>query len=390
MFPDLNQHSLPLLILVMQGLIFVVLLLSRYFKKRNVSDLYLALILLLTCYFQICYTVGFMGWYNTFRNTKINYFLINIGLALAPLIYLYVKSITQSNFKFKKNYWWFFAPVGLVIVYRLFIFTYDALQPGFSETQNGILKIEWDERYVQSFLWFIETPWMLLFLAYTFQLFFQYRRKIKNYFSNTFRLELNWILSFLILFSLSFIYGNVQDIISVLHTELHYVQRWWLNLFMALITLYVGIRGYFTDTTKLNKLSFSFHPTQIAIPETDEINEEKSLNTEDLKALTQAMEVDKAYLNPELNLQDLANLLGMTRAQLSELINSGFHQNFNDFVNSYRVEAFKTMLKNNRQEQLSLLGIAHECGFNSKATFNRVFKKLTHHSPTEYLKSQLN
>ena len=67
-----------------------------------------------------------------------------------------------------------------------------------------------------------------------------------------------------------------------------------------------------------------------------------------------------------------------------------FGKNFNDFVNAYRVEAFKAMLKENKHEQLSLLGIAQECGFNSKATFNRVFKKLTNTSPTEYLKSSPN
>lgn len=390
MFPDFNQHSLPLLILVVQGLLFAGLLLSRYVRKKNPSDLFLGLILLLTCYFQTCYTVGFMGWYNEFRTTKINYFLINIGIALAPLIYLYVKSITQSNFSFKKKYRWFFVPTLLVVLYRLFIFTYDALQPGFHETQNGVLKIELDERYVQSIMWFFETPWMLLFLAFTFQLFFDYRKKIKNYFSNTYKLELNWILSFLVLFALSFLYGTVQDIISELYTELHYVQRWWLNLFMALITLYVGIRGYFTDTTKLNKLDFSFSPNVNAIPETDSSNEKNSVDPADIETVQFLMENDKAYLNPELNLQDLAKMAKMTRAQLSEVINSGFHQNFNDFVNSYRVNAFKEMLKNNKQEQLSLLGIAHECGFNSKATFNRVFKKITNYSPSEYLKTQLN
>jgi AraC-like DNA-binding protein len=78
----------------------------------------------------------------------------------------------------------------------------------------------------------------------------------------------------------------------------------------------------------------------------------------------------------------------MSRAQLSEVINVGFHKNFNDFVNMYRVEAFKRMLLEDRQKQLSLLGMAFECGFNSKATFNRVFKKLTSTSPTEYLHSQ--
>ncbi|RNC87194.1 MAG: AraC family transcriptional regulator [Winogradskyella sp.] len=331
-----------------------------------------------------------MGWYNEFRTTKINYFLINIAVALAPMIYLYVKSITTSNFKFKKKYWWHFSLAIGYVVYRLSIFTYDALQPGFNETQNGYLKINLDETYVQTIMAYIEPPFMLVYLAFTFQLFYNYRKKIQQYFSNTYKLELNWILMFLILFSVLFFYGTVQEIIGSRFIDLGYQDRWWLNLLTAIVTLFVGIKGYFTDTTKLNTLDFSFSPKTIGIPEAQDGMEEKSISEDDIKIVAHLMENEKAYLNPELNLSDLAKLANMTRGQLSETINSGFNKNFNDFVNGYRVEAFKTMLKENKQQQLSLLGIAQECGFNSKATFNRVFKKLTSFSPTEYLKSQLN
>ncbi|MEX0291269.1 MAG: helix-turn-helix domain-containing protein, partial [Flavobacteriaceae bacterium] len=61
---------------------------------------------------------------------------------------------------------------------------------------------------------------------------------------------------------------------------------------------------------------------------------------------------------------------------------------FNDFVNEYRVQAVKDMLHSGKQQKLSLLGIAHECGFNSKATFNRAFRKLSGTSPSEFLKSR--
>lgn len=392
MFPDFNKWSLPLLILVLQGLIFVVLLFQRYHKKGNISDLFLGLILLLTCYSQICYTVGFMGWYNEFRTTKINYFLINIGIALAPLIFLYVKSITTSNFKFKKSYWWHFSLALVVILYRFGIYTYDALQPGFSDVQNGILKLQLDETYIQSILAYIEAPFMLIYLAFTFQLFYNYRKKIIQYFSNIYKLELNWILSFLILFSIIFLYSTIQDIIGSQFISLDYNERWWLSLLTAMVTLYVGVKGYFTDTNKLNKLNFTFSPKTIGIPEISNQfeEEEKSISNSDIETVRQLMETEKAYLNPELNLSDLAKMANMTRGQLSEIINTSFNKNFNDFVNAYRVEAFKGMLKENKHEQLSLLGIAQECGFNSKATFNRVFKKLTSYSPTEYLKTQLN
>ena len=139
---------------------------------------------------------------------------MNTAYALGPMIYLYVKSITTSNFKFKKVYWWHFSLAIVFVVYRFSIYSYDLLQPGFHETQNGYLKIHLDEEYIQKISRFIETPFMLLYLAFTFQLFYNYRKKIKQYFSNTYKLELNWILSFLVLYSLSFLYGTIQDLIG--------------------------------------------------------------------------------------------------------------------------------------------------------------------------------
>ena len=391
MFPDYNRWSLPLLILVFQGLIFVVLLFIRYLKKRNLSELFLALILFLTCYSQTCYTIGFMDWYDTFKTTKINYFLINTGIAIGPLIYLYVKSVTTSNFKFKKHYWLHFLFFFIVIIYKISIYTYDASQNGFNEVQNGFLKLNLDEVYISPILGVLSPAFILVYLAFTFQLFYSYRKKIIQFFSNTYALELNWILSFLILFSLAFLYGIIQDFIGSYFVNLNYMERWWLNLFVAIITLYVGVKGYFTDTTKLNTLDFTFSPKAIGIPDsTDSITENKSIPEIQINNIKLLMETNKPYLNPDLNLSELAQLANLSRGQLSETINSGFNKNFNDFINAYRVEAFKKMIQENKQEQLSLLGIAQDCGFNSKATFNRVFKKLTSLSPTQYLQTQVN
>jgi hypothetical protein len=79
---------------------------------------------------------------------------------------------------------------------------------------------------------------MLLYLAFTFQLFYNYRKRITAYFSNTYKLELNWILSFLIAFTALFLYSSLQDIIGSLIIELNYEQRWWLNIFMAIVVLF--------------------------------------------------------------------------------------------------------------------------------------------------------
>ena len=96
------------------------------------------------------------------------------------------------------------------------------------------------------------------------------------------------------------------------------------------------------------------------------------------------MDEDKPYLNPDLTLSELAKQLGISSNLLSQVINTCFGRNFNDFVNGYRVEAIKEKLQAGEQKTKSFLGIAFDCGFNSKATFNRTFKKFTQLSPSEF------
>jgi AraC-like DNA-binding protein len=103
-------------------------------------------------------------------------------------------------------------------------------------------------------------------------------------------------------------------------------------------------------------------------------------------ALAAYMESAQPWLDPELNLTSLAGQSGLNAVQLSYLINNAFGQNFNDFVNTYRVEAVKQKLEAPEFQHYSLLAIAFESGFNSKATFNRAFKKMTGNAPSRYQK----
>ena len=68
------------------------------------------------------------------------------------------------------------------------------------------------------------------------------------------------------------------------------------------------------------------------------------------------------------------------------MLNTSLNQNFYDFINTYRVSEVKRRLDEGEAENFSILGIAEECGFNSKASFNRVFKKITGTTPTGYMK----
>jgi len=286
---------------------------------------------------------------------------------------------------------WHFLPVVLYVIYRLFIFIYDSGQPGFSENQNGILMKRWAMGAVGSFTGFFNTIQQLLYLAFSLQLYFVYSKRIKNFFSNTFRLQLNWLRNFLFIYTFLFLYGALQDVVNISIVELTWIEKWWYQFFSALAVIYIGIKGFFTDTTTLNGLDFNrrenFPNNKIKDMTNLAMKGKASLPTEtERQRVMDYMISEKPYLDADLNITDLANSLKMSRSQLSETINLGFGKNFNDFINTYRVDAVKDMLSKNAQRKLSLLGIAYECGFNSKATFNRVFKKITGNSPTDYLK----
>lgn len=100
--------------------------------------------------------------------------------------------------------------------------------------------------------------------------------------------------------------------------------------------------------------------------------------------LNRHFDLSKSYLNPDLTLSQLAIEIGISSHLLSQVINEQFNLNFFDFVNQYRVEEFKQRIVNPNYENYSLLGIAFECGFNSKSAFNRIFKKATSLTPSQY------
>jgi AraC-like DNA-binding protein len=99
------------------------------------------------------------------------------------------------------------------------------------------------------------------------------------------------------------------------------------------------------------------------------------------------IQAEKLYQNPELTLTDLAKKLETTASVISKTINQGFQMNFNDCINNYRIKAVKKSFADGEDKKSTLLGIAFDSGFNSKATFNRAFKKNTGKTPKEFIET---
>lgn len=103
-----------------------------------------------------------------------------------------------------------------------------------------------------------------------------------------------------------------------------------------------------------------------------------------LDKMDRMMAEEKPYLDPQFNLQQLAGRLGLTPHRVSQLLNQFRGESFSDYVNRFRMEHFKRAVTDPANGHLSLLAIAFDSGFNSKAAFNAVFKKMTGMTPSEF------
>lgn len=100
------------------------------------------------------------------------------------------------------------------------------------------------------------------------------------------------------------------------------------------------------------------------------------------------MDAEKPYLNPDIKQSQIADKLNISVHLFSEILNVSFKQNFNNFINLYRVSEAKSLINNPKYDKYKILSIGYEAGFSSKTSFNRVFKKQVGCTPSEYQKKR--
>ncbi|MDD3722399.1 MAG: AraC family transcriptional regulator [Lutibacter sp.] len=158
------------------------------------------------------------------------------------------------------------------------------------------------------------------------------------------------------------------------------------GLFLSL-SVFVILIGYFGLKQKVI-FSADTENEQVFVEETKIKYASSRLTDTEAKLfvdkLNNLMIAAKPFLNPNLTLLELASELGISTHYLSQIINEKFNLNFFDYINQYRVEEVKTKINDPRFENYSLLGIAFDSGFNSKSAFNRIFKKFTKQTPSQY------
>ncbi len=182
--------------------------------------------------------------------------------------------------------------------------------------------------------------------------------------------------------------GSLQPIKTLIITKNRsYTIYWWIGIsVLSIIVILYILRKTVIKNRKLRKeqsqdKQFSenklkYQNTKI---EEHEINQIKEL-------MLKYYEEQKPYLNTDLKLDDVATAIQCPKIKVSQVLNQFLNTNFADFTNTYRINVFKEKSKEGLAQQYTLSALSKECGFSSRSSFFRSFKKITGQTPLEYLK----
>lgn len=214
-------------------------------------------------------------------------------------------------------------------------------------------------------------------------------KQIRLSFSNTENIDLHWLKVVLICMVFVSFVSVLMGLLSDYFNFISYEDG--DNLMYITLTVIIYYLGYYgikqkpvlsNDSPMAQIETIPTLKPKYATSSLKEVEKEELLHQ-----LTKYMVNEKPYLNENLTLKELANMLETTPNNLSQIINEKFKKNFYEFVNEYRINEVKCLLADPKYSYYSMLGIAFECGFNSKSTFNSVFKQFTGKTPTEFKKS---
>ena len=321
-------------------------------------------------------------------------------LLFAPFVYLYVLVCSREDQHFHWRDSLHFLPFLLTYVVMFpFLFGYSATEKAMIDQADYHSPYQW--LFTTSFVAFVTVSVVYIVLAY--QKINQYERVIGDNFGYNEGISLQWLRLLLIGFGLIFsvmIVGYIVQFLLEIEIGVN-IELIFLALFVLLIGLigFWGIRHQGIFSVEKQKpfiknlvLSDNFHRSDNIEPSSFSKTPEyrkSGLKAEDATSLHQQlltlMTAEKPYLEPKLSLAQLAEMLGVLPNHLSQIINQYEEKNFYDFVNSYRVEEFITLAKKDIDKNFNLLGLAYQAGFNSKSSFNQVFKKITGKTPSEFL-----
>ncbi len=376
----MSIYTTPLQFGYFFSLLICGLLMIRGFRNQRLSDRLLGWVMLILAMELQDYTFGFSG--INFLWNELNGFPRGVSLLFGPLVYFYFLAQTNRSFTLNRSHLFHFIPYLVYVSYKLFFFVQGS---------------EVVERLHESMLdlvagYVLRIAGMASFIYYLPQcmkIYRSYKDWSIQQFSNIDQIDFRWFRNFIYAMAFWLFFREIFIILDAL-IGLDFYQDWWWNLALVAVDIYIGMAGITQKQPGILTFEQAYGQAADQKAEWDSQNKQEvplaQAEKSDLALRIQTlMDRDRLYLQPELSLHELAQHLKVSPVLLSATINQIFDQNFNDYVNSLRIEEFIKKFNKDKNRKYTLLSLALDSGFNSKATFNRAFKKIKGSSPQEFL-----
>jgi len=376
-----NTHDVVLLMTAYQCILYSILLLMacRGHMPRN---LFLALFLLSHAAIPLDILINFG---KEFRYVAMdispNLFYV-FGFAYwleGPLLLWYTRSVLYKDYRPKKNEWIYLVPFVVYLIYEI------AFYYSLSSEEKLALQLGYDLTLAPQYMNYVTLVREIIRLCFGIACVLEihrYRTRIRDNFSDIQSIDFRWLNllvdGFLILRVIAVLVALM--ILASIHSG--------FNLDFSTVGLTANYLAFLLVSVLI---FFSLrHSSIIASVEESLVKptngEKVPYGQNDIERLLQLMDTQKPYLQHSLTVDELAGAVGLDQKTLSSMINRHFGKNFYEFINSYRIEWARQLLKDEQHRHSSILDILYESGFNSKATFNTLFKRRVGLTPSEYRK----
>lgn len=308
-----------------------------------------------------------------------------LPLLHGPLLYLYVRySVGRERSLRWKDGMHFLPALGFYLYLTPFFFLYS---PEKRRMINSGLIDDYSFFIVVSLVAFIIS--VSAYSVASYRLLNRYQDLANTNFAYRQSIDLQWLKKFIwgigLIFSIAILLAVFQEWLKFdfgFNTDI---------IFYTLLILFIFYLGY-SGIMHQGIFSAAVNVDQLVEPKSTGEYKHSGLKEKDAlvihQQLQKLMETKKPYLEPKLSLNELAEYLDISPNHLSQVINQYEGKNFYDYINKYRVEEFKKRALTPVNQNYSILAIALDSGFNSKSSFNQVFKKMVGKTPSQYLKTR--
>ena len=371
-----STFELVLIIGIVQALVAAVCLLFSDNNRR--SNLLLALTLIIFCTSQAKMLLHTQQLWNTQYGW---FFPFSTELLHAPIFYLYAYSLIIPEQQPLQKQWRHLIPGLLFLLHALIVYGATCTTPDILEKQ-GIAT-----RFFNTFFDQLEEVlaviWNVAYALMSLRLIKTFKQQVLDYAGDELVKSLSWLqaiyYSLIGMVGLAILVFGADILFDFGQTHFWHIQTF--HIAMALLSYLLGWYG-------IRQLGLPSHEgfKNNAPIEHDALEVEKMETW--FPKVQGIMEDQQLFLDPTMNLPTFARHVQLPAPEISQIIKKKTGRSFRDFLNAYRVSAFQQKLNDPRLQHLSILGLAYESGFNSEASFYRIFKKATGLSPSAYRQQQ--